>query len=108
MTIRETTQQHANEQAMFKSKRKGLNRYWIWESSHGLTQIKNIAFDENGGYWGGTDEFIPSTITAGEFARHFDAQLTPKQASDLYTRITDYSEAAVKHSEKRGKLQQKP
>jgi len=90
MTIRETTQQHASEQAMFKSKRKGLNRYWIWETSHGLTQIKNIAFDEDGGYWGGVDEFIPSTITPQEFARHFDAQLTPKQASDLYNKITTY------------------
>jgi len=75
---------------MFKSKRNGLNRYWIWKTSHGLTQIKNVAFEEDGGYWGGVDEFIPSTITPSEFERHFDAQLTPKQASDLYNKITTY------------------
>ena len=85
----------AKQLAMFTSKRGTAKTYWIWSTLVGITEIKRLTFDDDGYLYGHSSDLWVNGAEH-EFARCFDAFLTPKQAKKLYKLITDYEGAAVK------------
>ena len=91
----ESLEAKAKELAMFTSKRGNSNNYWIWSTLIGITEIKRLTFDDDGYLYSHSSDLWVNGAEH-EFARCFDAFLTPSQAKKLYKRITDYEEAVIK------------
>ena len=82
----ETTELEVNEQAMHKTRRDHRNFYWSWDTDGIGVILKHLCFVD-GEIISSGDEFMCNE--SHKFGQQFEWALTPKQAKDLYTLVTN-------------------
>jgi|18_taG_2_1085343.scaffolds.fasta_scaffold45618_3 hypothetical protein len=83
----DTTELAVSKHAMHKTKRGDRTFYWSWDTDGIGGIIKYLCFVD-GGIISSGDEFMANK--PHQFASQFEWALTPKQATDLYNKITTY------------------